>query len=210
MQLRAAIFDFDGTIADTFQEVVAILNSLSGEFGYRVAAPSELEELRGMPPRAVAMRLGVGWHKLPAIASRARAELGKNMGRVRPFDGVPEALAELRARGLLVGLLTSNSRQNVDLFLSAHPIVFDFVSTGSGLWSKHHRLARLLKRHGLRPEHAAYVGDEVRDIEAARALGVRAVAVAWGYAKPELLASMQPDVIASHAADLVATLAAPV
>ena len=207
MQLRAAIFDFDGTLADTFVEVVSILNELSSEFGYRAAAPHEIEELRGVSPREVAKRLGVSWHKLPAIVTRARAELAKHMTQIRPFDGIPAALAELRARGVLVGLLTSNNRRNVDLFVSEHPIAFDFVSTGSGLWSKHRRLARLLRQHDVAPEAAAYVGDEVRDIEAARALGARAVAVCWGYTNPELLAAQHPDVLVRQVADLVAALA---
>jgi phosphoglycolate phosphatase len=206
MQLRAAIFDFDGTIADTFDHVVTILNALSGEFGYRKAEPHEVDELRGVPPREVAKRLGVRWHKLPAIVTRARNELTHGMANIQPFEGIPAALAELRARGLLVGMLTSNNRKNVELFLAQHPLELDFVSTGSGLWSKHRRLAKLLKQHKLARDETAYIGDEVRDIEAARALGIRAVAVGWGYTKPDLLAAQEPDALVRHVPDLVETL----
>jgi phosphoglycolate phosphatase len=206
MQLRAAIFDFDGTIADTFEHVVSILNGLAGEFGYRAAAADEVDELRGMPARDVARRLGVKWRKLPAIVTRARNELSQGMASIQPFEGVPAALAELRARGVLVGMLTSNNRKNVELFLAQHPLDLDFVSTGSGLWSKHRRLAKLLKEYKLGRDETAYVGDEVRDIEAARALGVRAVAVGWGYTKPELLAAQKPDALVRHVSELVETL----
>lgn len=206
MQLRAAIFDFDGTIADTFDQVVAILNRLSGEFGYRAARPGEIDELRGMSPREVAKRLGVRWHQIPAIVTRARSELSQSMAKIRPFDGIPAALETLRSSGMVVGLLTSNNRRNVDLFLEHHPLVFDFVSTGSGLWSKHRRLAKLLKQHRLAREEAAYIGDEVRDIEAARALGMRAVAVGWGYSNPELLAAQEPDALVTRVAELIETL----
>jgi phosphoglycolate phosphatase len=206
MQLRAAIFDFDGTLADTFDQVVAILNQLSGEFGYRAARRDEIEELRGMSPRDVAKRLGVRWHQIPAIVTRARSELSHGMANIRPFEGIPAALEMLRASGLLVGLLTSNNRRNVDLFLEHHPLALDFVSTGSGLWSKHRRLAKLLRQHRLAREEAAYIGDEVRDIEAAKSLGMRAIAVAWGYSKPELLAAQEPDALVTSVADLIATL----
>jgi phosphoglycolate phosphatase-like HAD superfamily hydrolase len=206
MQLRAAIFDFDGTIADTFEEVVAILNKLSAEFGYRAAASAEVDELRGMSARDVARRLGVRWHKLPAIVTRARGELSHRMANIQPFEGIAAAIAELRAQGLLVGLLTSNNRRNVDLFLAEHPIAFDFVSTGSGLWSKHRRLAKIMRQHRLSRDQTAYVGDEVRDIEAARALGMRAVAVAWGYTKADLLSAQNPDVVVPSVAELVGAL----
>jgi phosphoglycolate phosphatase len=206
MQLRAAIFDFDGTIADTFDQVVAILNALSSEFGYRSAEPGEVEELRTMSARDVAKRLGVRWHKIPAIVTRARNELSHGMATIRPFEGMPAALAELRSRGLLVGLLTSNNRRNVELFLEHHPLELDFVSTGSGLWSKHRRLAKLLRQYKLPRDQTAYIGDEVRDIEAARTLKMRAVAVGWGYTRPELLAEQKPDALVAKVADLVETL----
>lgn len=206
MQLHAAIFDFDGTIADTFDQVVAILNRLSGEFGYRAAQPDEIEELRGMSARDVAKRLGVRWHQIPSIVTRARNELSHAMSQIEPFDGIPEAFAALRASGLVVGMLTSNNRRNVDLFLEQHPLQLDFVSTGSGLWSKHRRLSKLMKQYKLPRELTAYIGDEVRDIEAARALRMRAVAVAWGYTKPDHLAAQAPDALVTRVADLVDAL----
>jgi phosphoglycolate phosphatase len=209
MQLRAAIFDFDGTLADTLEQVVAILNALSGEFGYRSAEPGEIEELRSMSARDVAKRLGVRWHKIPAIVTRARNELSHGMSKIQPFEGIPAALSELRSRGLLVGMLTSNNRKNVDLFLAQHPIELDFVSTGSGLWSKHRRLAKLLRQYKLKRDETAYIGDEVRDIEAAQTLGIRAVAVGWGYTKPELLETQKPDVLVRRVADLVDALSSP-
>ena len=206
MQLRAAIFDFDGTIADTFEEVVRLLNQLSTEFGYRAAAPDEIELLRRMTPGEVATRLGVAWHKIPSIVTRARKELAHSMPRVQPFDGIPTALAQLREQGVRVGLLTSNNRRNVDLFLRGHPITFDFVSTGSGLWGKHRRLAKLMRQYKLTREHTAYVGDEIRDLEAARTLGVRAVAVEWGYTSRELLAAHAPDQLVPQVSALAPTL----
>jgi phosphoglycolate phosphatase len=207
MQLRAAIFDFDGTIADTFDHVVRILNELSGEFGYRRADASEVEELRSLPARAVAKRLGVRWHKIPAIVTRARNELSHSMASIQPFEGVPEAIAQLRERGLVVGMLTSNNRRNVELFLAEHPIQLDFVSTGSGLWSKHRRLAKLMRHYKLAREHTAYIGDEVRDIEAARELGIGAIAVGWGYTRPETLEAQKPDLLVKRVAELPELLA---
>lgn len=159
-----------------------------------------------MSPRDVAKRLGVRWHQIPAIVTRARSELSHGMAKVRPFEGIPAALETLGASGVVVGLLTSNNRRNVDLFLEHHPLALDFVSTGSGLWSKHRRLAKLLRQHRLAPEESAYIGDEVRDIEAAKTLGMRAVGVAWGYSNPDLLAAQKPHALVTSVAELVATL----
>jgi phosphoglycolate phosphatase len=207
MPIRAMIFDFDGTIADTLESVISILNGLSAEFGYRQAAPEEIPTLRAMSAREVALRLGVSWHQLPRIATRVRQEMGRKMVDVAPCAGMPAALVALRARGLKLGMLTSNSRANVDAFLSGHPqLSFDFISTGSGLFGKQRRLKRLLQQQKLALAEACYVGDEVRDIEAAQQLGLRMIAVSWGYCSPTLLASSAPDHLITSPDELLALL----
>jgi phosphoglycolate phosphatase len=206
MQLRTAIFDFDGTIADTLAFTISTLNSLAAEFGYRTAGPGELDALRALPPREIAARMGLAWHKIPLVAIRARKELTRSMPYVVPFEGMLSALEALRARGVSVGLLTSNSQENVGLFLARHPVHFDFVSTGSGMFSKHRRLASVLRRRKLTKEHTVYVGDELRDLEAGRALGMRVAAVGWGYTAPELLRAQQPDYFVGAPSELVRTL----
>jgi phosphoglycolate phosphatase len=198
------IFDFDGTIADTFHAVIATLNQLADEFGYRKAAPDELAILTSLGLRELADRVGLAWHRLPALAVRVRQEMARNMPSISPCEGVPSALRELRARGVRTGILTSNKRDNVDSFLAHHPeLVFDFVNAGSGLFSKERRLRRLLAAQRLTLAQTCYVGDEVRDVEAARGLGMRAVAVTWGFSSPELLAASQPDHLIASPAELL-------
>jgi phosphoglycolate phosphatase-like HAD superfamily hydrolase len=203
VRVRTAIFDFDGTVADTFDAVISVLNTLAAEYGYRTADPAEVQQLRGLPPIEVAQRLGVAWPKVPQIVARVRKEMMRSMPLVRPCEGMPETLQALQARGLSLGLLTSNSRENVDLFLASHPIAFEFISTGSGLWGKHRRLAAVLRRRKLLASETAYVGDEVRDIEAGRKLGMPVVAVAWGYTTQALLAQHNPNALATRADDLL-------
>jgi phosphoglycolate phosphatase-like HAD superfamily hydrolase len=204
--VRTAIFDFDGTIADTFDAMVRVLNALAQEFGYHTAGPSEIEQLRGLPPIEVAQRLGVAWPKVPQIVARVRKGMVQSMPQVQPCAGVPEALQKLREQGLSLGLLTSNSRENVDVFLANHPLRFDFISTGSGLWSKHRRLSAVLRRRGLAAAETAYIGDEVRDIEAGRKLGSRVIAVGWGYTAPQLLRDHKPDALIMRASELTQAL----
>jgi phosphoglycolate phosphatase len=204
MPTRAVLFDFDGTIADTFEVALQILNGLADEFGYRRAAPEEIQALRALPAREVAAQLGVGWHKLPLIAARARQEMARSMSSIQPCPGIPELMRELRARGLTLGLITSNNRPNVDAFLAAQPdLKLDFISAGSGLFSKHRRLKRVLQKQRIPIDEAFYVGDEVRDIEAARTLGLRMIAVGWGYCAPSLLMAAGPDHVIAHPAELL-------
>jgi phosphoglycolate phosphatase len=205
MPIRTMIFDFDGTIADTYETVIGVLIELADEFGYRRAPREELPELGGLRPRDLAERIGLPWHKMPLLVVRVRKEMASRMGSVQPCRGVPEARAQLRARGTKLGMLTSNNRANVDAFFARNPsLPLDFISAGSGLFSKHTRLRRLLAKHRLALAETCYVGDEVRDIEAARELGMRMVAVGWGFSSPQLLAAESPEHLLSDPAELVA------
>jgi phosphoglycolate phosphatase len=204
MAVRTMIFDFDGTIADTFDAVVDVLNELADEFGYRRAAPDEMATLTSLGLRELADRVGLAWHRLPALAIRVRKEMTRRMPAVQPCRGMASVIAELRQRGVRTGILTSNKRDNVESFLAHNPgLMFDFVSTGSGLFSKQTRLKRLLATQGLSLAETCYVGDEVRDIVAARALGMKAVAVCWGFSSPQLLAASQPDHLFEDANELL-------
>ncbi|MFI5309023.1 MAG: HAD-IA family hydrolase, partial [Polyangiales bacterium] len=204
MALKTILFDFDGTLVDTFAASLEIANRIAPEFGYRRIAPEEVETLRGWAYGRIVDHIGVSWHKLPAIANRIRSELTEQLERLEPVEGLPEVLCALRGRGFELGILTSNSRDNVARFLDTHRLDhFAFVNTSSSLWGKRRRLRAILKQRRRAFDEAAYVGDEVRDIEAAQALGVPMVAVSWGYSRKELLALHAPSHLIERPADLL-------
>lgn len=207
MALKTILFDFDGTLVDTFAAALEAANRVAPEFGFRPISPDEVDTLRRWPYRKIAEHLNVAWHRLPAIATRIRREIAEQLDHLEPVDGLPEVLSVLRALGLELGILTSNDRKNVERFLKARGIEdFGFIDTSSSLWGKRHRLSAVLKRHKRTIDEVAYVGDEVRDIEATQALGIRMVAVTWGYTHKELLASHAPNHLIERPAELLEIL----
>jgi phosphoglycolate phosphatase len=64
----------------------------------------------------------------------------------------------------------------------------------------------VLKRAGVLPASAIAIGDEVRDIEAARAAGIACGAVTWGYAASEALSALQPDLLIGRMQDIASAL----
>jgi phosphoglycolate phosphatase len=204
MTLRTLIFDFDGTLANSFEETLRVANELAPEFGYRPAEPHEIEALRGASYRSIAAQLGIAWHKIPLIATRVRKEVANKVSDMATFEGLPQVLLELRRRGLQLGVLTSNDSRNVERFFAARGLTcFDFITTSSSLWGKERRLKALLKSRRLGAHEVAYVGDEVRDIEATKPLGVSMIAVSWGYTSKAFLAQHSPDFIVDTPSDLL-------
>jgi len=204
LSVKTVVFDFDGTLVDTFYTVLEVANRLAPQFGYRPVALDEVDTMRRWPYKRISEHLGVAWYKIPRIATRIRAEVADQLGDIQLVSGFPYVLSRLRRQGLELGILTSNAQSNVERFLTARKIEdFSFVDCSSNVWGKRHRLRALLKRHGRSVEEVAYVGDEVRDIEAAQDLGIRMVAVAWGFSHQELLAAHAPDHLIDHPMDLL-------
>ncbi|HEY5814694.1 MAG TPA: HAD-IA family hydrolase, partial [Terrimicrobiaceae bacterium] len=205
---KLLVFDFDGTIADTFDAGVVILNKLAEEFGFRPLHPTDMEKARDMRTRQLVKFLGIPTRKMSRIARRGSEELHSCIHSIQPLPGMPEALRELHALGYSLGILTSNTELNVQIFLRSHGLeIFDFVRCSSKLLGKARLIRSVIRRERVRAAEMLFVGDETRDIEACQKVGVRIAAVTWGYNSRRSLEAMKPDFVFENAKDLVAFLA---
>ena len=196
---KCVLFDFDGTLGDTYDAGVEILNVLAAEFGFRPLPPGEVSLARDLSTRQLMRHLGIPQMKLHRISKRGTQEITKRIMDIRPFDGVPEMLAELKGAGVVLGVLTSNSEENVRAFLRNHGLeVFDFIKSSSKLLGKARVLRTILQERALEPREILLVGDELRDIEAAQEIGVHMAAVTWGYNSISALKAAAPDYMISE------------
>ncbi len=198
------LFDFDGTVADTRSIAHAILNDMSKEFGFRELPEEELDEARNMSTRDFIKHLGISAWRVPTIARRGLHLLHERIHQVNPILGIPETLVALHARGERLAILTSNSQANVESFLSRHDLpYFEFVSCSSKLFGKGREIRRILRKEKLTPDQVLYIGDETRDVEAAKETGLRVAAVTWGYNSAEALHMLKPDHMISSPGELL-------
>jgi phosphoglycolate phosphatase len=197
------LFDFDGTVADTLQCGLEILNAMAPEFGYRRLEDADLPRARDMRTRELMKFLGIPATRLPKIAKRGKQELNKRMDEIHPLAGMAGIVRDLHAAGFRLGILTSNSEENVAAFLKKFGLeVFDFIYTSSKLAGKARVIRRILREKKLKPGQVLFVGDEVRDIEAAQETGIHMAAVTWGYNSRDSLLSLAPDHLVESPAEL--------
>ncbi len=189
------LFDFDGTLADSLSTIVDITNRLAPEFGYRPTPLEEVDALKGFSTRQLIRYSGIPLLKIPALIRRLRAELKSHRTPIAPCAGMPALIRQLHAQNHSLAVITSNTPEMVHAFLTAHALGHCFFSVDGGgtLFGKGRLIAKCLERYRLLPEETVYVGDEVRDIQAARFAGVRPVSVTWGFNSREALAAAQPD-----------------
>lgn len=206
---KLLIFDFDGTIADTFSNGLEILNLLSGEFGFRALAAADVPKARDMRTRELMRFLGIRTTSMSRIARRGTEELRKRIDSIQPLPGAREILGAAQGAGFQLGIVTSNSEENVRRFLANHGLeVFAFVRSSSKLMGKGREVRILMKEMGLSPRDILLIGDETRDIEAAQEVGAHIAAVTWGYNSRTALESLHPDHIVETPGELLELLAA--
>ena len=196
---RLAIFDFDGTLADSGDWFISISDQLAQRFGFRRVTTEEIEQLRGRTTREVLSFLGIPRWKLPAIGRYLHALLAEQTDRIALFDGIDSLIERLSAAGLKIAVVTSNSEENARAILGpANVARIDWFECGASLLGKARRYRRVLRRSYIEAYEAIAIGDETRDIAAARKAGIAAGAVLWGYANREALERARPDIFFEH------------
>ena len=202
--LKVIIFDFDGTLADTIDILLNITNRLSAEFGFKSATKEELAQLSGLTPWQILRYSGISIFKFPLLIRKLKAELRNEIPNIQLFPGIKEVLLELKKLGFQLGIITSNSRENVLASLEKNGLqgTFTFIYSGS-TFGKHKVINRWLKREHINAEEVVYVGDEIRDIDAAKKTGIKVIAVSWGFNSHSALAAQNPDFLIEHPQELI-------
>ena len=195
MRPSLVIFDLDGTLSDSFPWFLRNLNHVADTFGFRRVADDEIEPLRHAGTREILRRLEVPLWKLPRIARHMRRMKAEHIAEIPLFPGVDAMLHALRARDITLALVTSDHESNARAALRDCAALFGHLACGASIFGKAAKFRAVLRRAGVPPAQALAIGDEVRDIEAARAAGIPCAAITWGYAAPAALRAMRPDMV---------------
>jgi len=191
---KTIVFDFDGTIADTFDVGVEIYNKeIAPKFKLKRVTKEEIVYLRKAKfQREILKKYKVSLWKIPFIVLSIRRKLSKRINEIRPQEGMIKVIKDLKNRGYCLGILSSNSKRNINIFLKNYSIseCFEFIVTNKHVFGKHKAMNKISKK-----QNFIYVGDENRDIQAAKRANIISVAVTWGFNKKDALEKQNPDYI---------------
>ncbi|KAB0682955.1 HAD hydrolase-like protein [Aureimonas leprariae] len=204
---RLAIFDFDGTLADSLPWFVGVLDEVAERHGFRKVDEALALRLRTLDTTGVLKELGIPLWKVPAIARDLRARKMAAMPPVPIFAGTREMLEALRRRGIVIGIVSSDSEGSVRRTLGselAHLV--SHYNCSASIFGKASKLRQVASAARIPPSAAVYVGDETRDAEAAAKAAMRFGAVTWGYSTRDVLFAYRPAYLFDRIEDIPAIL----
>ena len=199
MVLRAALFDFDGTLVDTTELIYQSMRHAAGEVLGREDLPREVLLANVGQPLPRQMEL-LDAERAEALLESYRLHNNEHHDSlIGEFPGVEGSLARLRSGGVKIAVVTSKRLPSVEMALKRFPrlgeVVDSFVTMEDTEEHKPHPgpLLKGLELLSVPKEEAAYVGDSPFDVAAAKAAGVKSVAVSWGAFSEDTLRSAEPD-----------------
>lgn len=193
MDYRLIIFDFDGTLADSFGWAAGLVNQFADQYGFRRIEPHEQDTLRSLDAKTLIQQLGVPLWKIPLMTAHVRKLMGQQIDQIPLFAGIGEQLRCLAASGATLAVVSSNAEQNIRRVLGPeNAALFVYYDCGAGIFGKAPKLKNVLHKSGVTPAQAILIGDELRDQHAAEQTHMAFGAVAWGYTKYESLLAVAP------------------
>ena len=204
MKYKLVIFDFDGTLADSFPWALSIYDEIIERHDLTRIDRGQVAGLRSTDARHIIKLYKVRWWKLPRIAKDLGMMMSRDADKIPVFAGVGELLHSLSEAGVMLALVTSNSLENVGKILGAENMaLISHFECGASLYGKKAKFKKILRRSGMNASDTLCIGDEIRDIQAARKANIATGVVAWGYTNVDALLALAPDEVFASVGDIL-------
>lgn len=209
MPYKLAIFDMDGTLSDSFRWFLSVINAVADKHKFQRVTDDRIDEMRSVGAGELVRMLGVPKWRIPLIVRDMRKRKTQQIDRIALFPGVDRMFAELKARGVIISVVSSDTEDNVRHVLGALDDHVSHFACTAGLFGKTAKFQRILDLTGISVDDTLSIGDELRDIDAAREAGIDFGAVSWGYTSPAALNARAPNFMFSRMDDIIVALTSP-
>lgn len=201
------LFDFDGTIANTLPLAFELYNEIAEQYNFVGVENTEVPLLMNMTLSEVLKLKNIPLYMVPIALINVKKKMKMRLSEVKPFEGIKEFLYNLKSAGFHLSIISSNSKENMIEFFKMNDIdVFNYIYSSTSLFGKDKLIKHYLRAVKTSAESVIYVGDEIRDIEAARASNIKIISVTWGYNDKDILSKHNPDYLVDTLADLEDTV----
>ena len=204
---KVILFNFNGTITNTKFLAIDMYNEIAEKQGYKKISEEDVSYLSALSIRNRCKVLNLPLYKMPLVGIAIKRRSQQYIPNLKPVSGMTETLRLLKQEGYKIGFTTSNNQVVLNEFLIKNSInIFDYSHFSFSPLSKSKDISSFLKKYDLKKENVVYVGDELRDIKAAKKNGLFCIAVSWGFDSVELLNTGRADKVITQPKEIVDVL----
>jgi phosphoglycolate phosphatase len=194
MKYKLVIFDFDGTLADSYPWFLTVFEDLAKRYKLPRLEQADFENLRTLEVHQILKDYHIPLWKMVIIGNHLKKLMSRQIGSISLVNGMEAVIEQLGITGVKLAVVTSNAEANVRQVLGARSLpYFDTIESGVSLFGKKARFQKILKKTGILASQALSIGDEVRDLKSSRAAKIPFGAVNWGYTDLTILQKHSPE-----------------
>lgn len=209
MNYKLVIFDFDGTLADSYTWFLSVYQDLSRRFQLPVIEEAELKRLRTLDVHQIMKEYRIPFWKLLLMGRHLTKLMSSQIDQICLVDGMQPVIDSLGQNGVKMAIITSNAEKNVRRVLGPDNMAhFEFLESGVSMFGKKKKIHKILRQTGIAASDTLSIGDEVRDLKSAHEAQVDFGAVGWGTTDLETLQRHSPKQVFNHPAQILEALGA--
>jgi phosphoglycolate phosphatase len=204
MKYHLVIFDFDGTLADSYSWFLTVFGDIAERYRLPHLEKDDLELLRALDIRQIQKKYRVPLWKMFVIGNHLKKRMASDIDQISLVSGMHAVIATLAAQGVKMAIVTSNAEENVRRVLGPlNMAYFSAIESSVSMFGKKNKFQAVLRKTGVPAHRTLSIGDELRDLKSAHAAKIHFGAVSWGYTDPGTLQAHGPEEIFSHPAQIL-------
>lgn len=205
--MQAVIFDFDGTLADSVAAIEEVVNIVLEKYKYKTITQKDLKSLREKNTIQILKEAKIPFWKLPFMMRYGFRIFDEKAKDIMPFPNIQSVFERLKKDNIKIGIVSSNSTPVILRFLEKYKFPeIDFLYTSRNLLGKSKMIKSCIKRNGLKDNQTIYVGDEVRDVEACKKIGITCISVTWGFNSEKALERVNQENVVANISELMSKI----
>jgi phosphoglycolate phosphatase len=208
MKYKLIIFDFDGTLANTFPWFLTVMDEVSDKFELERINRDEIDMFRGLDAAQLIKYFKVPLWKIPVMGKYVMELMTHEIDKIPLFEGIDQVVRVLAEQGATLAVVSSNTYENVRTVLGpANADLFKYYECGVSIFGKPAKFRKILRKSGYQADETICIGDEIRDLQAAKKVKLPFGAVTWGYTRVDALEKYSPTEIFYSVAEIEQKLA---
>lgn len=205
--MSVIVFDFDGTVADSFHVALSIYNEMAEQRGFRHVSETDIPTIQTMTIPQGLKFTGIRAYQVPGLLTSGKKEFEKRQAEIKLFKGMDDVIKELHKAGHELYILSTNSKKVVQQVLERFGLDTYVTVLGSApVFGKASALRKLCRKLRIRTDEMWMIGDELRDAMASKKAGTKHIGVTWGLQTKDVIIKANPTAFADKPSDILRIL----